>query len=79
MKKVPTSREALENLVICLDDLEQAIQLFREYAWFYEMQNIHLTEQLNQLRQWIYSPRDTLKRTLRILLEEDLKNKNLDK
>ena len=75
MKKVPTSREALENIVMCLDDLEQAIQLFREYAWFYEMQNIHLTEQINQLRQWIYSPRDTLKRTLRILLEEDLKNK----
>lgn len=79
MKKVPTSREALENLVMCLDDLEQGIQLFREYAWFYEMQNMFLTGQLDQIRNQIYQPRDILKRMLRILLEEDLKNKKLDK
>lgn len=49
MNRVPTPQEAIENFLISMENLEKAIPLFREYAWFFEMQETYITQWINEI------------------------------
>lgn len=80
MRKAPTAREAIDNLILCMEDIEPAIKMFREYAWFFEMQEPALTSSLYQIEnytkmsQW-YQSLNILKKLRGILAKEEINEK----